>query len=139
MAKPKISCKMVSYGIYDGWDRESKSLPQILDFRREVPARIGVEFGYILNFKKAKGMLLSFCIEHPPFLNKRGEVAPPFTGEEYVRSNDWNFYLGDTVWEPVEDKQGSWRLITELEGQVVADETFVLVEDTGTCFNLEAS
>lgn len=128
---------MVSYGIYDGWDRESKALPQILDFRREVPARIGIEFGYILNFKKAKGKLLSFCIEHPPFLNKHGEVAPPFTGEEYVRTNDWHFYLGDTVWEPAEDKQGTWRLITELEGQVVADETFTLTEDTGECFELD--
>ena len=44
MAKPKARCKLVSYGIYDGWDRGSKSLPQITDFRREVPARIGIEF-----------------------------------------------------------------------------------------------
>jgi hypothetical protein len=131
MAKPKVHCKLTSYGIYDGWDRGSKSLPQITDFRREVPARIGIEFGYILNFKKAKGKLLSYCIEHPPFLDKHGEVAASFTGEEYVRSNDWNFYLGDTVWEPVEDKTGVWRLITELEGRTVADETFTLVPDPG--------
>lgn len=130
MAKPKINCKMVSYGIYDGWDRESKSLPRILDFCRDVPARLGIEFGYILNFRKAKGKLLSFCIEHPPFLNKHGDIAPPFTGEQYVRANDWSFYLGDTVWDPVEDKLGTWRLITELEGQVVADEIFTLVEDS---------
>jgi len=131
MAKPKAHCKLVSYGIYDGWDRGSKSLPQITDFRREVPARIGIEFGYILNFKKAKGKLLSYCIEHPPFLDKHGEVAAPFAGEEYVRTNDWNFYLGDTVWEPAEDKIGTWRLITELEGRTVADETFSLVADPG--------
>ena len=129
MAKPKIQYKLISYGIYDGWDRNSKSLPQIKDFRREVPARIGIEFGYVLNIKKAKGKLLSYCIEHPPFLDKHGEVAPPFPGEEYVRTNDWNFYLGDTVWEPVEDKIGRWRLITELEGRVLADETFTLVSD----------
>lgn len=129
MAKPKIQYKLMSYGIYDGWDRNSKSLPQIKDFRREVPARIGIEFGYVLNIKKAKGKLLSYCIEHPPFLDKHGEVAPPFTGEEYVRTNDWNFYLGDTVWEPIEDKLGVWRLITELEGRIVADETFTLVPD----------
>ncbi len=132
MAKPKAQCKLISYGIYDGWDRNSKSLPQITDFRREVPARIGIEFGYVLNFKKAKGKLLSYCIEHPPFPDKHGEPAPPFTGEEYVRANDWSFYLGDTVWEPVEDKIGTWRLITELEGRVVADETFSLVSDPGS-------
>lgn len=131
MAKPKTHCKLVSYGIYDGWDRDSKSLPQIVNFSRDVPARIGIEFGYILNFKKGKGKLLSYCIEHPPFLGKHGEVAPPFTGEEYVRTNDWNFYLGDTVWEPVEDKIGNWRLITSLEGRVVADETFTLLADPG--------
>jgi hypothetical protein len=131
MAKPKVQCKLVSYGIYDGWDRGSKSLPQITDFQRKVPARIGIEFGYILNFRKAKGKLLSYCIEHPPFLDKHGEVAAAFTGEEYVRSNDWNFYLGDTVWEPAEDKIGTWRLITELEGRTVADETFTLLPDPG--------
>ena len=131
MAKPKTHSKLISYGIYDGWDRNSKSLPQIKEFRREVPARIGIEFGYILNIKKAKGKLLSYCIEHPPFLDKHGEVAPPFTGDEYVRTNDWNFYLGDTVWEPAEDKIGPWRLITELENRTVADETFTLVPENG--------
>jgi hypothetical protein len=122
---------MVNYGVYDGWDRDSKSLPRIREFKREVPTRIGIEFGYILNFKQARGQLLSYCIEHPPFLDKHGEVAAPFTGEEYVRASDWNFYLGDTIWEPVEDKVGTWRLVTELEGRVVADETFTLVTDTG--------
>ena len=131
MAKPKAHCKLVSYGIYSGWDRDSKSLPQIKDFRREVPARIGIEFGYILNFKKAKGRLLSYCIAHPPFLDEHGEIAAPFTGEEYVRTNDWNFYLGDTVWEPAQDKIGTWRLVTALEGRTVADETFSLVADPG--------
>ena len=137
MAKSKPSCKMISYGIYDGWDRESKSLPQILDFQRKIPARIGIEFGYILHFKKAKGKLLSYCIEHPPFLSQHGEVAPPFTGQEYVRTNDWSFYLGDTVWEPAEDKLGIWRLITELDGRIVADETFTLVVDTENGFEIE--
>jgi hypothetical protein len=94
------------------------------------PARVGIEFGYILNFKKAKGKLISYCIEHPPFLDRNGEVAPSFTGEAYVRANDWSFYLGDTVWEPVEDKLGRWRLITELEGKTVGDETFTLVPDS---------
>ena len=55
----------------------------------------------------------------------------------YVRSNDWQFYLGDTVWEPVSDKLGPWRLVIELEGQKVADETFQLVEDTGESFDVE--
>ncbi len=130
MAKPKTQCKRISYGIYTAWDRESKALPKILEFTRSIPARIDIEFGTILNIKKAKGKQLHFCIHHPPFLDKTGNVAPPFTGTEYVRSNDWHFFLGDTIWAPVRDKMGTWRLTVELDNQTVADESFEVIEDT---------
>lgn len=129
MAKSRTQCQRVSYGIYTAWDRDSKALPKILEFTRLIPARIDIEFGYILNIKKARGKQLSFCIDHPPFLDKHGDTAPPFTGNEYVRSNDWHFFLGDTIWAPVHDKIGSWRLTVELDGQTIADESFTVIED----------
>ncbi|NQV33668.1 MAG: DUF3859 domain-containing protein, partial [Phycisphaeraceae bacterium] len=128
MAKSKMQCRRVSYGIYTPWNRDAKTLPKILEFTRLIPARIDIEFGYILNIKKAKGKQLSFCIDHPPFRDKHGDIAPPFTGDEYVRSNDWHFFLGDAIWAPVHDKIGPWRLTVELDGQTIADETFTVIE-----------
>jgi len=55
------------------------------------------------------------------------KFLPPFTGDVYVRSNEWQFFLGDTVWEPVADKCGTWRLIVELEGEIMADKSFQIV------------
>ena len=34
------------------------------------------------------------------------------------------FYLGDTIWAPVEDKCGPWRMTIELNKRIVADKTF---------------
>ena len=130
MAKPKIVCKMVSYGVYKGWDKNSKDLPKITKFCDTLPAKIGIEFGYVLNIKKAKGKKLFYRIEHPPFLDDNGIESPPFIGELYVRTNDWQFFLGDTIWEPAENKIGIWRLITKLEGDVIADKSFSLVDET---------
>jgi hypothetical protein len=64
----------------------------------------------------ARGGKITFRIEHPPFV-----------GELYVKINDFRFFLSDTVWAPVEDKRGAWRLITWLDGDKVADETLDLV------------
>jgi hypothetical protein len=46
------------------------------------------------------------------------------------RVNDWNFYLGDTIWEPVADKLGTWRMTVESNGKIVADKSFELHADT---------
>jgi hypothetical protein len=121
MARSKIQCQRVSYGIYTPWDRDAKALPKLLEFTRLIPARIDIEFGCILNIKKARGKQISYCIGHPPFRDKHGKTARPFTGDEYVRSNDWHFFLGDTIWAPIHDKIGPWRLTVELDGQTLAD------------------
>ncbi len=126
MARKKAEVRMVSYGIYTAFEAEGKNLPKILEFTTDIPARVGVEFGYILNIRKARGEKLDFVIEHPPFLDDSGEVAPPFTGQVYVRSSDYNFFLGDTVWAPPEDKIGLWTPITSLHGRVIATKTFRL-------------
>lgn len=129
MAKPNIQINRISYGIYTTWNRESKALPKVLEFTRTIPARVDIEFGYIVNIKKGKGKQLHYCIDHPRFADKNGEPAPPFTGYEYIRTNNWHFFLGDTIWEPVQDKVGTWRLTLELEGRCVADESFTVVPD----------
>ena len=117
---------MVNWGIYTQWDRTAKGLPKLIRRTREVPAEIDIEFGYTLEFKGAKGALISFEMKHPPFCDDRGEVLPDFTGEQIINSNEWRFFLGDTVWAPAEDKCGVWELITYLDDEEVARERFTL-------------
>ena len=128
MAKRKTSVHIFSYGEYSKWDRKSKSLPKILNFTTEIRAEIGTEFGYVLHVKNGKGKVLSFVIDHPPFTDKDGNIRPPFTGEQFIRTNDFEFYLGDCIWEPLEDKIGGWKITTFLEGETVASKTFRVIK-----------
>ena len=130
MARKKVDIRSVSYGIYTPFEHSGRQLPEIVEFTKQVPARLGIEFGYILDIKKARGQKLQFKIDHPPFPDSSGQVAPPFTGEVYIRSSDYRFFLGDTFWEPLSDKVGRWVLTAELDGKVVARESFLVVEDT---------
>ena len=127
MAKKKPIVTLHSYGLYDGWDRDSKALPNLVKITDEIEAELDIEFGYILRVRNARNAKITFRIEHPPFKNATGQVAPPFDGEIYVKTNDFRFFLGDTIWEPVEDKKGPWRLITWLDGEKVADKTLTMV------------
>ena len=127
MAKKKPEVTLHSHGLYDGWDRESNALPNLLSITREIEAAPDVEFGYILRIRNARNSKITFRIEHPPFKGADGEIAPPFVGELYVKNNDFRFFLGDTIWSPVEDKRGAWRLITWLDGEKVADEILNLI------------
>ncbi len=96
MAKRSVVVDMTSYGIYSTWDSKSKDLPKIR-VHHCWRFEIDVEFGYILNIKKAKGEKIRCCIYHPDITTDKGEVLEPFDGEEYVGNNDWDFYLGDTI------------------------------------------
>ena len=127
MAKKKADVTMHSHGVYDGWDRESKELPNLVKITTEIKAELDVEFGYVLRIRSARNSKIFFRIEHPPFKDTEGNTAPPFEGELYVKTNDFRFFLGDTVWAPVEDKRGAWRLITWLDGEKVADKTLMLI------------
>jgi hypothetical protein len=129
MAKQKPEVRMRSFGIYSNWDSNSKLLPKIEEFTTRVRADIDVEFGFIVNVKRAKNQELDYCIFHPGILDADGNVRPPFDGTVYVKTNDWDFYLGDTIWEPVADKLGDWRMTLTLDGQVIADKTFELFVD----------
>lgn len=126
MAKKKYSVELYSYGIYETWDRNSKELPKLKEITTEIPVEPNIEFGYVLKIKKAKGKKITFIMHHPPFLDESGEIAPPFEGEHYINSNDWSFFLGDTVWLPYESKVGEWELITKLEGKIIASKKFNL-------------
>lgn len=128
MARKKIDIELYSYGEYSEWDRNSRKLPKIVNITHTIEAEIGTEFGYVLKIKRGKGKKLEFKIIHPPFLDEDGKLVPDFTGEYYINSNDHEFFLGDCIWEPLEDKLGHWRLITYLDGQVIADKTLHLVK-----------
>ena len=128
MAKRKIHITMYSFGEYSKWDRESKSIPKIREFTTEINAEIGTEFGYVLHIKQGKGETLKFKIDHPPIKNETGEIMPPFTGEQFIRTNNFEFYLGDCVWEPLDDKLGKWELTTWHNNNIVAQKTFNLVK-----------
>lgn len=119
---------MYSFGEYSEWDRQSKKIPKILDITTEIKAEIGTEFGYVLHIKQGKGEMLTFKIDHPPFTDENGKIRPPFTGEQFIRSNDFEFFLGDCVWEPLDDKLGKWELSTFYQGKRVAHKIFTLVK-----------
>lgn len=127
MAKKKPEVTMHSYGLYDGWVRDSKELPNLVKITTEIETALDIEFGYILRIQNARNSRITFRIDHPPFNDSSGETAPPFEGELYVKTNDFRFFLGDTIWAPVEDKKGAWRLITRLDGVVVADKTLTMI------------
>lgn len=128
MPKQRPIFELYTYGIYSRWDRSSKDIPKILKITDQIPAEVDVEFGYVLKIKQGKGIKLDFEIDHPSFKDEDGRVRPPFTGEHYVNSNDWKFFLGDTIWEPVEDKTGNWTLTTWYNGKVVAQKTLHIVK-----------
>jgi hypothetical protein len=127
MARKNPTVEIYSYGLYDGWNRESKELPNLIAITNEILAELNVEFGYILRIRNARNSRITFRIEHPVFKDSSGRMAPPFEGEQYVKSNDYRFFLGDTVWSPIEDKRGAWRLITWLDGAKAADKTLRLI------------
>jgi hypothetical protein len=127
VAKKRPTVEMHSYGRYEKWNRESKELPNLVAISNEITAELDVEFGYILRIRNARNGKITFRIEHPAFKDSSGKTAPPFDGELYVKTNDYRFFLGDTIWSPIEDKRGEWRLITWLDGEKVADKTLLLV------------
>ena len=131
MAKRKIEVRLRSCGIYTHWDADSKSLPRFRTATHRICAELGVEFGFVVNIQGGKNKELFYCIDHPGILDAEGKRRSPFDGSVYIKQNDWKFFLGDTIWEPVTDKLGAWRLTLELEGKLVADETFELYRDGG--------
>ena len=126
MGKRKPVFKIYSYGRYSKWDRGSNEIPKILAFETDIEAEIGTEFGFVLHIKNGKGEKIDFRIDHPPFTDNEGNIRPPFTGEQFIRTNDYIFYIGDGIWEPLEDKLGKWEITTYYQNEVVAHKVFNL-------------
>ncbi len=124
--KPLPEVEIVSYGKYTKWDRDSRELPELVELTNEVNAEIGVEFGMIVEIFQAKGRFLDFRIDHPPFTDMEGNIELPFEGSYQIRNNPYSFFLGDTVWEPVEDKKGPWTMTVFIDGKKVASKTILL-------------
>ena len=124
--KRKPDVELYSYGIYSPWNRQSRDLPDLKEITTLIPVRPDVEFGYVLKIRGGKGYSLTYEIVHPPIRDENGEWMPPFTGEIIIPSNDWDFFLGDTVWKPFEEKAGQWLLITHIQGREVARKFFEL-------------
>ena len=120
MTKRIPTIKIFSYGEYSKWEKGSREIPKILNFATKIEAEIGTEFGYVLHIKNGKGKTLTFIIDHPQFTDESGKISPPFTGEQFIRTNDFEFYLGDCIWEPLNDKLGKWEITTFFEGKIVA-------------------
>lgn len=124
MAKKKAEVKLDSWGIYTQWDSDSKDLPKLLKMTRDIPCELDIEFGYIVNIKKAKNRKLQYCIYHPDIPDEGGEPMAPFSGEVYIKQNDWMFFIGDTIWKPIENKVGPWRITLSIDDVMYTDETF---------------
>lgn len=119
--------EIVSYGKYLNWDRDSKELPKLVDLTEEVKAEIDVEFGMIVEIFVGKGRYLDYVIDHPPFKEEHGNVAPPFEGTYQIKSNPFSFFLGDTIWEPIDDKKGPWTMTVFIDDEQVASKTILLI------------
>jgi len=124
MAKQKPTYVITTYGVYKNWDERSKLLPEILEFTSKITAKENLEFGFTLNAKKAKGQKLTYTIFHPDIPDEQGQVMAPFIGNVYVDNNNWDFYLGDSIWLPLHNKLGTWRMVIELNGKMIAEKKF---------------
>ncbi|WOT05534.1 DUF3859 domain-containing protein [Shewanella youngdeokensis] len=124
MSKLKPDVSIIRSGIFTQWDENSAELPRLTKATMHIPAEIDIEFGFIAQIKKAKNQVLRYCIYHPNIPDTNGNIRPPFDGEVYVKSNDWKFYIGDTIWAPEHNKVGKWRMTLELKGKVIAEKTF---------------
>jgi hypothetical protein len=122
---PKI--KVESYGRYTKWNCEKRDLPKILEFTNTIQAEEGNEFGIILHVTRGKGINLNYCIKHPPFKDANGTIEPDFTGTYLINTNDYKFYIGDCIWQPIEDKPGDWIIQIEYQGEIIAEHLFKVI------------
>lgn len=125
--KPVVDVKLYSYGEYSRWNRDSKELPKLVAMTDRIKGVEGTEFGYVLQIKKAKGRMLSFRIDHPSFSDGNGNVAEPFIGSFQIRKSDYMFFLGDSIWTPIEDKRGRWTMTTFIDKEKVATKTIYIL------------
>ena len=125
--KPLPQVEIISFGQYGRWDRKSRDLPELIELTDAVKVALDVEFGMIVEIWQAKGRYIQFRIDHPPFTDQDGNIEPPFEGEYQIKTNPYRFFLGDTVWPPIEDKAGTWKLSIFMDGELLASKTLQLI------------
>lgn len=126
MPKKHIKATIINYGEYKKWDRSSKALPSLIKICESVKGSINTEFGMIVEINGAKGIAIDYKVDHPPFLNEKGLIDPPYTGNYFINSNKYTFYLGDCIWEPIEDKTGNWTFTVFYNNKPIAQKTIVV-------------
>jgi hypothetical protein len=125
--KPLPGVEIISYGKYSGWVSENKELPELEQLTDRVKAGKDIEFGMIVEIRKAKGRYIHYCIEHPPFRDENNQVVPSFTGEYQIRTNPARFFLGDSINHPVEEKKGTWTLKIQMDDEILAQKRIEIV------------
>ncbi len=123
--RPRVS--IANYGQYTPWDKNSRKLPKLLKYTDTIEAIDGNEFGVIIDVDDAKGKVLQFSIKHPPLRDDEGNLLPDFRGELFVNTHHMQFFVGDGIWLPVEDKIGLWEVLIWLDDQLVVHKKFSMV------------
>lgn len=129
MVKFKFIVEIVIYGIYLKWDVDDKVLFKIKIFINYILLELDIEFGFIVNIKCVKNSKVCYCIYYFDILDEDGIFMLFFDGEEYVCFNNWDFYLGDMLWELLENKVGDWCMMLEFEGKIIVDKIFIVEDD----------
>lgn len=124
--KPEIS--IANYGWYSKWDKRSRNLPKLIKYTTTIEAVDGNEFGIVLNVDNLKGKVLDFIIKHPPLLDDDGNLLPFFKGKLYVKTNHTQFFVGDGIWLPIDDKIGEWEVVILYDNKVAVSKKFNIVE-----------
>jgi hypothetical protein len=119
--------EIISYGKYTRWKDKSRDLPELEVLTDKIKAEMDIEFGMIVEIRHGKGRYMDYIIHHPPFLDNNGDIMPPFEGQYQIKTNPYHFFLGDTIWEPVEDKRGVWEFIIKIDQNVVARKKIELI------------
>jgi len=124
MAAKKISFEMESYGIYTLLKQSGDKLPQILKFTDKIPVSPEVEFGITLNITGGKGETIDFEIVHPPWPRPDGSTEPAFRSSLPVRTSPFRMFIGDTFWEPWENKCGKWVIKVMHKEKLILKKSF---------------
>lgn len=122
-----IEIEIINYGLYEEWNRDSPDLPQFKELTTQVEAQVGIEFGMIVEIRKARGRYLDFQIDHPLLPDESGNIMTPFTGTFRVKQNPYLFFLGDTIWSPIDNKKGKWVLSIRDGNQILISKTLQVI------------
>ncbi len=128
MPRRKPFIKIFNFGRYTTWNKTSRELPKILEYTQTIEAINGNEFGIIIDVKDAKSKVLDFVIKHPPIKDDNGNLLPQFKGHLFVKTHNTQFFVGDGIWLPVEDKVGAWEVLVYMDGKLEVSKKFEIVK-----------